>query len=290
MYGHSHNYERGAVQDGNLRLMLSGGGGSALDRWGMYNNQTNYPEIQRSFDHYCYALFDIDIENKKYEATTYSLGHPDLVLDNVIIDAFSRDKRALPLDRPELISPVTESVIKPPFSLEAEDYTKNFDIMSSQFQVSADQGNYSDPIRNSIRDFEDVYGDTGPPDYSPIDLNNNIDLSKLILTGMGLEEGKSYWWRMRFRDKNLQWTDWSEERKFTVSASTQISEEDDLIVKKTELYNNYPNPFNATTLIRFSLKEAGHVNLDIYSIEGKIVRTLINKEMPAGKFSVTWDV
>ncbi len=90
VYGHSHNYERGAVQDGNLRLVLSGGAGSNLDRWGMYGNQENYPEIQRAFDHYCYTLIDIDIANRQYQATNYSLGHTDLIRDNLIIDSFAQ--------------------------------------------------------------------------------------------------------------------------------------------------------------------------------------------------------
>jgi len=289
VYGHSHNYERGAVQEGNLRLVLSGGAGSNLDRWGMYGNQTNYPEIQKAYDHYCYTLVDIDIENKTYQATNYSLGHTELSLDNQIIDSFSRDKKALPLDQPGLVSPVTESDLTPPFDLEAQDYTKDYQIMSSHFQIASNQGDYDDAVKDKIRDFEDIYGDSGSPDYLPIDLNANIDLSKFFVSGVGLDDGKTYWWRMRYRDKNLQWTEWSEERSFTVSSSTSIDEQDNLVIERTALYQNYPNPFNATTIIRFDLKKPGFVTLHIYSIEGKKVKTLVNNDMSAGAFSITWD-
>jgi hypothetical protein len=288
-YGHSHNYERGAVQEGNLRLVLSGGAGSQLDRWGMYGNQTNYPEIQKAYDHYCYTLIDIDIPNRSYQATNYSLGHPQKELDNTIIDSFSRDKKALPPTQPGLVSPLSGSEKTPPFDLEAQDFTKDYQIMSSHFQVTATQGDYNEASIDKIRDFEDIYGDSGPPDYLPIDLNANIDLSKFFVSGVGLEDGKTYWWRMRYRDKNLQWTEWTEERSFSVSSSTAIDDQKNIIVKRTALYQNYPNPFNSTTIIRFDLKKLGFVSLYIYSIEGKLIKTLVNNQMPAGAFSINWD-
>lgn len=289
MYGHSHNYERGAVPEGNLRLLLSGGGGSNLDRWGMYSNQTNYPEIQKSYDHYCYVLFDVDIENREYVAKTYSLGHKDKVLDNEIIDIFRRRKNEPALAKPGLVSPVSGTNIKPPFYLEANNYPKDYQIMSSHFQVSANQGDYSQPKIDNIRDFEDIYGDTGAPDYTAIDLNKNIDLSKYLVTGVGLDDSKSYWWRTRYRDKNLQWTEWSDERQFTTSATSDLVVENNSVIRKTELFKNYPNPFNSTTIIKFHLKKPGYVSLTVYSIDGKLVRTLLHNKLPAGEFSIVWD-
>ncbi len=287
-YGHSHNYERGAVQEGNVRLMLSGGAGSALDRWGMYPNQENYPEIQKAYDHYCYALVDIDIPNKKYTATTYSLGNLDKFLPNVIIDSCYRDKtKTTGPPKPQLVAPESGASQTPPFELEADDLTKDYDIMSSQFQVSDSSGNYNNPVIDVIRDFEDIYGDTGAPDYEPIDLNKNIDLSKYMVTGKGLETGKTYYWRMRYRDKNLQWSEWSEERSF--GNVTSIDEPLVPVVKETKLYENYPNPFNPATTIKFAIKEPGKVTLKIYSIEGRIVRTLVNNEMSTGAYQVRWD-
>ncbi len=288
-YGHSHNYERGAVQDGNVRLMLSGGAGSVLDRWRMYSNQQNYPEIQKSYDHYCYALIDIDIENRKYTAESYSLGHLDKFLPNQVIDSFYRDKNAITLPKPALVAPESGTNLNPPFEIEADNFPKDYDIMSSRFQVTDSSGNYSNPKIDKIRDFEDIYYDTGAPDYSAIDLNENIDLTKYMITGVGLEDGKTYWWRARYRDKNLQWSEWTDEWEFTVGDISNVSEPLTPIVKKTELFENYPNPFNPTTTIKFSLKESGNVTLRIYSIDGRLVKTLVNNMMPSGEFSVRWD-
>ena len=59
----------------------------------------------------------------------------------------------------------------------------------------------------------------------------------------------------------------------------------------TELYPNYPNPFNPITTLHFSLKEAAKVSLIIYDSKGKAVRTLLRptKAMPAGKYRLIWD-
>jgi hypothetical protein len=55
------------------------------------------------------------------------------------------------------------------------------------------------------------------------------------------------------------------------------------------LGNNYPNPFNPVTTIAFDLPSNGYVNLDIYDISGRRVKTLVNKNMEAGKYHVVWD-
>ncbi len=51
----------------------------------------------------------------------------------------------------------------------------------------------------------------------------------------------------------------------------------------------YPNPFNPSTTIRFDLPAEGFITLSVYDITGKLVETLINKTMPAGYHSHTWN-
>ena len=55
------------------------------------------------------------------------------------------------------------------------------------------------------------------------------------------------------------------------------------------LLQNRPNPFNPATTIRYDLPEAGHVVLRIYSLNGQLVRSLVNDQFNAGRHTVEWD-
>jgi hypothetical protein len=55
------------------------------------------------------------------------------------------------------------------------------------------------------------------------------------------------------------------------------------------LTGNYPNPFNMSTTIRFSIPDAGFVRLSIYNTIGQKVRELTAQEMAPGTHAVVWD-
>ncbi len=53
--------------------------------------------------------------------------------------------------------------------------------------------------------------------------------------------------------------------------------------------NNYPNPFNASTAITYSLPSAAEVKLEIYGILGKKLITLVENKQQAGSYKLVWD-
>ena len=55
------------------------------------------------------------------------------------------------------------------------------------------------------------------------------------------------------------------------------------------LLQNFPNPFNPTTSIRFSLPQASNVTLDVYNVLGERVAVLVNEYMQAGTFNVPFN-
>jgi hypothetical protein len=55
------------------------------------------------------------------------------------------------------------------------------------------------------------------------------------------------------------------------------------------LSQNFPNPFNPSTTIEYSIPAAGRVNLSVYDVSGRLVKTLVDKELSAGPHKLMWD-
>ena len=72
---------------------------------------------------------------------------------------------------------------------------------------------------------------------------------------------------------------------FALGVNTPGSE----IPKQYALRNNYPNPFNPLTHIRYELPKAGDVNLTVYNMLGKEVYTLVSKNQAPGVYTVTFN-
>ena len=64
---------------------------------------------------------------------------------------------------------------------------------------------------------------------------------------------------------------------------------DGIIPNKLFLYQNYPNPFNPVTTLRYGIPENSLVNITIYDMLGRQVKTLVNQTQDAGYRSVIWN-
>ena len=68
---------------------------------------------------------------------------------------------------------------------------------------------------------------------------------------------------------------------------------DDNVIPKSEFLisnlTNFPNPFNPSTKISFSLKNSSNVKLTVYNIKGQRVTTLVDKHFENGAHTVTWN-
>jgi hypothetical protein len=63
----------------------------------------------------------------------------------------------------------------------------------------------------------------------------------------------------------------------------------DAPVASFAIHQNYPNPFTQDTRVSFALPSATSVLLDVYNVEGRLVRNLYDGVAPAGRHSVDWD-
>ena len=61
------------------------------------------------------------------------------------------------------------------------------------------------------------------------------------------------------------------------------------VLTEFSLSNNYPNPFNPTTTIKFNISAPSKVQLLIYNILGQRIKTLVSGQMEAGAYKIMWD-
>ena len=71
--------------------------------------------------------------------------------------------------------------------------------------------------------------------------------------------------------------------------STDVKDESEIIPGAYQLSQNFPNPFNPTTNIKFAIPNSGNVKLSIYNVLGQEVAQLINGFKEAGSHNVTWN-
>lgn len=76
----------------------------------------------------------------------------------------------------------------------------------------------------------------------------------------------------------------------TVLVSNLVGIDDDAAQPEAfELEQNFPNPFNPATTIRYKLGAASPVSLKIYDMLGREIKTLVANAQPAGSYEIVWD-
>ena len=78
-------------------------------------------------------------------------------------------------------------------------------------------------------------------------------------------------------------------RKMLESLRNPNTSQEQVVPLKPVLYNNYPNPFNPSTTIEYSIPQTGRVKLSIYNIRGQKVKTMINGDMEKGQHRIVWN-
>ncbi len=74
-----------------------------------------------------------------------------------------------------------------------------------------------------------------------------------------------------------------------IVTSTSSVQQNTFLPKHYRLFQNFPNPFNPQTTIRFDVKSPGHVRLAVFDVLGQEKKVLVNSDYPAGTFKVVLD-
>ena len=68
-----------------------------------------------------------------------------------------------------------------------------------------------------------------------------------------------------------------------------IDDETSAIPADYYIKQNFPNPFNAVTVIEYGLPEDSYVSIEIYDLLGRRVQSLLSEQQPAGRHQLTWN-
>ncbi len=72
--------------------------------------------------------------------------------------------------------------------------------------------------------------------------------------------------------------------------TTDILDKSINLPRHFRLEQNFPNPFNPETTIRYSIPRAGKVQIELFNIHGQKIRSLVDSEQPAGTYQLQWKV
>jgi len=210
-FGHTHGYSRGQSIDHRHAMVNVATAGGAIDYWGEYL-QADYPEYSVSQDEWGFVLLEVEAgTDPQFTLKRISRGDDYVPMDNVLRDEFTiRMNNASPTT-PHPVYPIGDEVPPDLTWLWASEYadSDNDGHGFSQWQISTDCVDFQDPVVDLYESHENWYYDTNTQEGNS--LNNQL------ITGLDGE--MEYCWRVRYRDKGLQWSEWSEPCSFTTSQS-----------------------------------------------------------------------
>jgi hypothetical protein len=212
---HHHIYARGQLKENPVYHVISGG--TAWDQyWGMATEQ-DFDDVQKTISQWGYQIIDIDVLNNTMDVETYSCGSIYNYRNNVLIDKFHRK---LGLENPETptISNVFPDSVELPLTINSSAFVSNADelLNTTEFQVSQTDL-FTTLELDVLRDFENLYGSAGNPDSST-DQNLGLDILNYTIDSGEVPNGWHYV-RVRHRDRNLNWSNWSPIDSFLVVGS-----------------------------------------------------------------------
>ncbi|MCC8144996.1 MAG: T9SS type A sorting domain-containing protein [Bacteroidales bacterium] len=210
--GHHHLYHRGQLRDYPTYHIITGGA-SYDQRWGQGSEQ-DFDDVQKTIDYWPFQIVELDSEKKSMHVETYIIGNEQETFDKpMLIDEFFRVFGKEKPNKPA-IKALPNEPIKLPYTFESSSYSSSseYDYNSVQFQVSETQ-DFSDLQFDLIRDYENIYG-PHPQGGVLTDLNKDVDIFKIELGETELYDGKHYI-RVRHRDRNMEWSEWSDPVEFT---------------------------------------------------------------------------
>jgi acid phosphatase type 7 len=212
-FGHTHGYSRGQSRDHSHLMVNVATAGGNIDYWGEYAQQ-DYDEFNISQDEYGFVLIEVQAgNNPEFVLKRFSLGDEFNSKNNSLEDSIQIRINNLKPDIPTGLFPNMQDSVNPNcLYLKASPFFDSDDDEhgASQWQISNSCGDFSNPVMDSWKQYENWYFET--------DLQATDDLSDE--KAVQLLANNSYCWRVRYRDKSLAWSEWSAPLSFNTLSSS----------------------------------------------------------------------
>jgi hypothetical protein len=215
---HHHLYHRGQLKNTPTYQIISGG--VAWDQyWGMSVEQ-DFEDVQKTISNWLYQIIDIDVNNGTFNVEAYSIGSVYNWKDNELMDEFHRYKGLDAPQQPAITNNFTGQDTELPVTIETSAYatTTQEELNSTQFLIGK-TADFAIVEKDIYRDFENLYGPVGSQVDTTANINLGVDITKLTIAENEIPNGE-YFVKARHRDKNLNWSPWSEVKSFNVINSS----------------------------------------------------------------------
>ncbi len=207
-FGHTHGYSRGQSRDHKHLWINVATAGGRIDEWGAYA-QENYDEFTVTQAEYGFVVVEVEPNqgDPYFTIKRISRGNEKVRKDNVLTDSMTVYKATKKPRKPQILSPLGVQLAYNQVTLMAGDFEGKQPAAyhaGSHWQV-ADKSDFSSGLRESWKQSSDWYFDR--------DLQADDDLKDEDF--VDVRPNKTFFWRVRYRDQFLNWSDWSEVGTFT---------------------------------------------------------------------------
>ena len=127
---------------------------------------------------------------------------------------------------------------------------------------------------------------SNPPFFEmPIEIQITTSTADTIFTVYNNQQSQTFQFEVNGLPKELKIDPNNWLLKDSINADLTI-----IIPDKTQLSQNFPNPFNPSTIIKYSIKHYLHVNLSLFDVLGRKLTTLVNYEQSPGEYQISLNV
>jgi hypothetical protein len=220
-FGHTHSYSRGQSRDHNHLMVNVATGMGSIDYWWDYPN-ADYEEFQITLPEWGFVQMEVGTgDDPWFRLRRVSRGNDYYPLDNQITDDILVRKNNLAPARPTCVVPAEGSSVSGVNTLlEGSAYIEaQGDIaLESHWQVALEVDDFDNSVAEEWKRRENWYRPPNGDGWYSVNTVTDPDITRVTLDE-GLPGCRTVFWRVRYRDDALGWSDWSEPSSFFVSDS-----------------------------------------------------------------------